>query len=98
MDGEVGDSQVVVNLLVTNVPVCNGSTAKTLGLQYMQFPDMGVSGGPPNGARIVHHGTDELPIDRVKTRDLIRYVPENRCSPSAVTRKWILKINYKSQN
>ena len=52
---EIGDSQVIVNLPVTNVPGCIGNNAKTLGLQYLQFPDMGASGGPPNGARIVHH-------------------------------------------
>ena len=56
----VGDSQIVVNLPVTNVPGCNGSNAKTLRLQYLQFLDMGACGGPPNGTRIVHHGTDEL--------------------------------------
>ena len=60
MVGEVGDSQVVVNLPVTNVPGCTSSNAKTLGLKYLQFPDLGASGGPPNGARIVHHGPDEL--------------------------------------
>ena len=60
MVGEVGDSQVVVNLPVTNVPGCIGSNAKTLGLQHLQFLDMGVGGCPPNGTRRVHHGTDEL--------------------------------------
>jgi len=58
MVGEVGDSQVVVNLPVTNVPGCTGSNAKTLGLQYLQFPDMGASGRPPNRARIVRYGID----------------------------------------
>ena len=48
-----------MNLPVTNVPGCIGNNAKTLGLQYLQFLDMGASGGPPNGTRIVHHGTDE---------------------------------------
>jgi hypothetical protein len=64
MLGEVGDSQIIVNLLVTNVPGCIGSNAKTLGLQYLQFLDMGASGGPPNGARVVHHRTDELLIQQ----------------------------------
>ena len=41
MVGEVGDSQIVANLPVTNVPGCTGSNAKTLGLQYLQFLDMG---------------------------------------------------------
>ena len=53
-----------MNLPVTNVPGCIGSNAKTLGLQYLQFPDMGVCGCPPNGTRIVHHGTDELLIQQ----------------------------------
>ena len=64
MVGEVGDSQVVVNLPVTNVPGCIGSDAKTLGLQYLQFLYMGVCGCPPNGTRIIHHGTDELRIQQ----------------------------------
>jgi len=58
MVGEVGDSQVVVNLPVTNVPGCIGSNAKTLRLQYLQFPYMGASGRPPNGTRIVRYGID----------------------------------------
>jgi hypothetical protein len=61
MFGEVGDSQIIVNLLVTNVPGCIGSNAKTLGLQFL---DMEASVGPPNGARVVHHGTDELLIQQ----------------------------------
>ena len=64
MVGEVGESQVVVNLPVTNVPWCIGSNAKTLGLQYLKFLDMGMCGCPPNGTRIVHHGTDELLIQQ----------------------------------
>jgi len=60
MVGEVGDSQIIVNLPVTNVPGCIGSNAKTLGLQHPHFRDVGASGGPPDGTRIVHHGTDEL--------------------------------------
>jgi len=59
MVGEIGDSLIVVNLPVTNVPRCIGNNAKTLGLQFL---DMGASGGPPNGTRIVHHATDELLI------------------------------------
>jgi hypothetical protein len=51
-------------MLVTNVPGCNGSNAKTLLLQNLQFLDMGASGGPSNGTRIVHHGMDELLIQQ----------------------------------
>jgi hypothetical protein len=64
MVGEVGDSKIVVNLHVTHVPRCIGSNAKTLGLQYLQFLDMGASGRPPDGTRIVHHGTDGLLIQQ----------------------------------
>jgi len=56
---EAEDSQVVVNLPVTNVLGSIGSNAKSLGL-HLHFLDMGASGGPPNETRIVHHGTDEL--------------------------------------
>ena len=61
---EIGDYQVIVNLPVTNVPGCTGSNAKTLGLQYLQFRDVGASGGPSNEARIVHQTTDELLIQQ----------------------------------
>jgi hypothetical protein len=64
MVGEIRDSQIVVNLLVTNVPGCIGSNAKTLGLQYLQFLDVGACDCPPNGTCIVHHGTDELLIQQ----------------------------------
>jgi len=64
MVAEVGDSQVVVNLSVTSVPGCIGCNAKTLGLKHLQFLIMGARGGPPNGARIVHHGSDKLLIQQ----------------------------------
>ena len=60
MVGKVGGSQILVNLLVTSVPRCYGNSAKTAGLKHLQFPDMGASGGYPDGACVVHHGTDEL--------------------------------------
>ena len=62
MFGEVRDSQIVVNLPVTNVPGCIVSNAETLRLQHLQFLGMGASGGPPNWTRVVHHGADELLI------------------------------------
>jgi hypothetical protein len=42
----------------------HGSNAKTHGLQYLQFPDMGAIGGPPEGVSVVHYGTDELLIQQ----------------------------------
>jgi len=42
----------------------HGSNAKTRGLHHLQFPDMGASSGPPEGASVVHHGTDELLIQQ----------------------------------
>ena len=62
MFGEVWDSQIVLNLPATNVPWFIGNNAKTLGLQPLQFVDMGASDEPPNGTRIVHHEADELLI------------------------------------
>jgi hypothetical protein len=58
--GKERDSQVIVNLLVTSVPTCMDNNVKILGLRHLQFPDMGAIGGPPYGARVVHHETDEL--------------------------------------
>jgi len=56
------NSQILVNVPVTSVPRDNGSNTKTLGLKHLQFPDMGASGGRPDGARVVHHRSDELLI------------------------------------
>jgi hypothetical protein len=61
---EVRESQIVVNLPVSNVPGCTGSNAKTLGLQLLHSLGMGASGGPPDRTRIVHHETDELLIQQ----------------------------------
>ena len=47
---------------VNSVPKCTSSNVKTLGLKHVQLPDTGVSSGPPDEARVVHHGTDELLI------------------------------------
>ena len=58
------DSQSIMNLLVTSVPGCTGSNVKTLGLKHLQFPYMGVSGRPPDGACIVHHRMDELCVQQ----------------------------------
>jgi len=49
-----------VNLLVTSVPRCICSNAKTLALKLPQFPDIVASGGPPDGARVVYQRTDKL--------------------------------------
>jgi hypothetical protein len=51
-----------MNLLVTNVPWGIGSSSKTLRLQSLQFLNVGISGGSPNRARVVHHRTNELLI------------------------------------
>jgi hypothetical protein len=53
-----------VNLPVTKVPGCISSNAKTLGLQQLQFRDMGAGSGRSDGARVVHDGTDELLIQQ----------------------------------
>jgi len=45
---------------LTIVPRCIGGTANTLELKHLYFPDMGASGGPPDGARLVHHRMDKL--------------------------------------
>jgi hypothetical protein len=67
--GKERNSQILVNLLVTNVPSCIGSNEKTRGLKYLNFPDMAVSGRPPEGALVVHHGTDELLVQQNSNPD-----------------------------
>ena len=59
MVGEVGDSNRRDFVFYQSI-ACIGSNAKTLELHHLQFLDMGASGVPPNGTRIIHHGTDDL--------------------------------------
>jgi hypothetical protein len=47
-------------MLLTIVPRCIGGTANTLELKHLYFSDVGASGGPPDGACLVHHRMDEL--------------------------------------
>ena len=61
---EVVDSQIIVNLPITNAPWFIGSNAKMLGLQHLQFLDMGASSRSPDGTRVVHRGTDDLLIQQ----------------------------------
>ena len=62
MIGKERNSQILVNLLVTNVTRFTSSIAKTLGLKHVQVPDMGASDGPPDGARVEHYRKVELPV------------------------------------
>ena len=64
-----GDSQIIVNLPITTVPRCSGSNAKTIRLKYLQFPGMGASGGPPEGASILDHSTHKLLVQQNSTPD-----------------------------
>jgi hypothetical protein len=61
--GEKRNSQIIVNLPVTDVQCCTSSNAKALGLKHLQLPDVAESSRPPDRARIVHHVTDEVPVD-----------------------------------
>jgi hypothetical protein len=54
------NSQVLVNLPITDVPRCTISSAKTLGLNHLQLRDMGMGDRPSDWAPVVHHGMDEL--------------------------------------
>jgi hypothetical protein len=58
------NSQILVKLLVINFPSFVGSNVKTIGLKHLQFPDMGESDGPPDGARVEHHRKDELLVQQ----------------------------------
>ena len=57
-------SQILVNYPVLTVPRCIVSNAKTLGLKHLQFPGLGASGEPPDGARVIHYQKDELLIQQ----------------------------------
>jgi hypothetical protein len=67
--GKERNSQILVNLHVTNVPRCTSRNAKTLGLKNLQLPDVAAGGGPPVGASIVHHGPYELLIKQNSVPD-----------------------------
>jgi len=64
MVGEDWNSQSLAKLPVNRAPTCIGINAKTLGLKHLQLPNMGASGGPPDGIRIIHHWTRELLIQQ----------------------------------
>jgi hypothetical protein len=64
MINEVADSHAIANFRVTSAVRVNGSNAKTLGMRHLHFSYMGARGGPPDLARLVHHGTDELLIQQ----------------------------------
>jgi len=64
-------------------PRCTSSNAKTLGLKYQQFRDMGVSCEPPDRTRVVNHSSDKLFIQHNSISDgrIISPVQE-RCQHS----------------
>jgi hypothetical protein len=64
MVGEKRNSQIVVNLPVADVPKCTSSNAKTLGLNHLLLPNVASCSEPPDGARLMNHGTDELPVQQ----------------------------------
>lgn len=47
-----------------NVPGCTSSKVQTLGLWHLQPPGVGVGSEPPYGARILHHGMDDLLVQQ----------------------------------
>jgi len=57
-----------------NLPRCNDSKAKILGLKNLNFTNMSVSGGPPDGEGVVHNRTDEL----FKQQD---FIPAGQTAP-----------------
>lgn len=55
--------------LVTNVPKCVGHSAKTFGLQHLQFLNVDSSRVPPDWAYVVHYRTDELLVEQHTVSD-----------------------------
>lgn len=64
-----------MNLPVTSVPRWICSNAKTPGLELPYFRDMGASGGPPDGARVVYQWTEELLVQQYSIPD--RSLPDS---------------------
>lgn len=58
-----------MSLHVSDAPGCASSNSKTLALKHLQPPDAAASSGRPDGARIVHDGTDELPLEQDSVPD-----------------------------
>jgi len=56
----VGELQILMNVLVDDVPRWVSSDVKTLGLHHLQFPDMDAGGRPLQMAYIVHLRRNEL--------------------------------------
>jgi hypothetical protein len=83
--GKVWHSQIVVNLPVTDVPGC---MRRHFDCSTCSFLDMGASGGPPNGTRIVHHGTNEPLIqqntipDTERPQSLSRFLSHLQAKPT----------------
>ena len=63
------NSQILVNVPVANVPRCTSRNAKTLGLKNLQPHNVAACGGPPDGARTVHHWAHELLIQQNSVRN-----------------------------
>ena len=74
MVGEKCNSQILVNLLATHVPRGTSSNAKTLGLKHLKLSDVASRSGPPDGARVIHHWTNELPEEQ-------KSVPNGKATP-----------------
>jgi hypothetical protein len=77
--GEKRNSQILVNLPATHVPRCTSSNAKKLGLKHLKLSDVASRSGPPDGARIIHHWTDELPEQQ-------NTVPNGEATPPVLER------------
>jgi hypothetical protein len=72
--GEKWNSQILVNLPVTHVPRGTSNKAKTLELKHLKLSDVASCNGPPDGARVFHHWTDELPEEQ-------NSVPNGKATP-----------------
>jgi hypothetical protein len=67
--GEGWNTQILVNLPVTEVPRGTRNKAKTLGLKHLKPPDMSASCGSPDWARVVHQGSNKLLVEQHSVPD-----------------------------
>jgi hypothetical protein len=62
-----GNSHILVNLPLTNIPRCVCLNAKTPALQHLQFPELRVGGWRPDRARLVIYQNTNKLLTRHKT-------------------------------
>jgi hypothetical protein len=67
--GEELNSQILVNLPLTNVSRCVSRNAKTIGLQHLQLPDVAAGSGSLDRICVINHRKDKLLVEQHTVSD-----------------------------